>query len=298
METRASYMLVGTFVMVVFFGILGAFLWLPHDDIEYRVKYYDIYFQGSVTGLTEGAKVNYSGVPVGIVKSVELSLKNLDRVKVHVGIRADIPIHADAVASLEMQGITGYTFVQVIGGSPDAPLLEAQGDEKYPVIASKYSSVEELLTSLPKIANQMANFLDRVNLVMDQENREAFTETLHNLKEFSAKLEGLSGPLHELVNETTSAMKTADRNIESVGNELQDVLGGLKGSSKEFNKILNESSGSLQAFGQSGLYELTQTLSEARHTLSSLSSVADQLSENPSQFLFEKEGAGVHVPSH
>lgn len=297
METRASYMIVGTFVLVIFFGILGFFLWLASDDIEFRVKYYDIYFQGSVTGLTEGAKVNYSGVPVGLVKSVELSPKYLDRVRVHVGIRHDIPIHENAVASLEMQGITGYTFVQINGGSKDVPLLTAKEGEDYPVIPSKYSSVEEILTSLPKIANQMANMLDRVNMLIDQENREAFSDTLQSVRSLSAKLDKMADPMAELVEASAKTMKTVDQRIERVGDELQEMLSNLNSSTKSLGDFLQESQGSLKVFGQSGLYELTQTIAEARRAIASISSVADQLNENPSQFLFEKEGVGVRVPA-
>lgn len=298
METRASYMLVGTFVLTIFFGILGFFLWLASDDIEFRVKYYDIYFQGSVTGLTEGAKVSYSGVPVGIVKMVEINPERLDRVQVRVGIRQDIPIHADAVASLEMQGITGYTFVQIHGGTKEMPLLKAKEGEPYPVIPSKYSSVEKILTSLPKIANQMSNMLERLNMIMDQENREAFTDTLQNLRSLSGRLNDMAVPMKDLIQSTTKTMKTVDDRIENIADDMQGLLGNLNRSSKHLDGILNESSASIEVFGQSGLYELTQTIAEARKAMTGLANVTERLNENPSQFLFEKEGVGLRVPTN
>lgn len=87
METRAGYLIVGTFVLLLSTGILAFFLWIAKMDFDYKVKYYTIYFSGSVTGLTLGGPVNYLGVPVGTVKNIKLDLDTPDRVNVLVGLK-------------------------------------------------------------------------------------------------------------------------------------------------------------------------------------------------------------------
>ena len=84
METRAGYLIVGIFVLLLSTGILAFFLWIAKMDFDYKVKYYTIYFPGSVTGLTLGGAVNYLGVPVGTVKNIKLDLDTPDRVNVLV----------------------------------------------------------------------------------------------------------------------------------------------------------------------------------------------------------------------
>ena len=124
METRAGYLIVGTFVLFSFLGILGFFLWLAKSDLDYKGHFYSIYFRGSVTGLTLGGSVNYLGVPVGTVKTIELDSQNPDCVHLVIAIKDNILIKEDAYASLELQGLTGYKLVQIYGGSKESPLLK------------------------------------------------------------------------------------------------------------------------------------------------------------------------------
>ncbi len=274
METRAAYLMVGTFVLATFFGILGFFLWLASDDIEYKANYYDVYFQGSVTGLTVGAKVNYMGVPVGQVKKIGIDPQQSKRVLVNVAINQDIAVHEDAVAWLEMQGITGYTFIQIDGGTADTPLLEAKPGQQYPVMASRYSSVEELLTSLPKIANQLTNLMDRVNLVLDEKNRKALSETLASVQSFSKKLDKMADPLDEMIKNTSKAMKTLDAQASGVGKDVQGF------------------------FKRTEPYQVNRTVSEAHKAASGLNKVINKLDESPRRFLFESPQSGYAIPQN
>lgn len=174
-------MIVGTFVLLSMAGIVGFFLWLAKSDFDYKTHYYTIYFQGSVTGLTIGGNVNYLGVPVGTVKKIELDSKNLEYVNITVAIKDTVPIKEDAYASLELQGLTGYKFVQIYGGSKDSPLLKAKQGQKYPIIPSRYSGVEEIMTTLPRMVNKFTNLVDRINTTFNEENRNRFSDTF---KEF------------------------------------------------------------------------------------------------------------------
>lgn len=274
METRAAYLMVGTFVLATFLGILGFFLWLASDDIEYKANYYDVYFQGSVTGLTVGAKVNYMGVPVGQVKKIGIDPQQSKRVLVSVAIDQDIAVHEDAVAWLEMQGITGYTFIQIDGGTADTPLLKAKPGQRHPVMASRYSSVEELLTSLPKIANQLTNLMDRVNLVLDEKNRKALSETLTNVQSLSKKLDKMADPLEDLITNTTKTMQTIDTQITGVGDEIKGFL------------------------KKTEPYQVNRTVSEAQKAATGLNKVINKLDESPRRFLFESPQSGYAIPQN
>src|SRR3546814_2648667 len=72
METRANYIMVGCFVLLLAFGLLGFVLWLAQFQFEEEYARYDIVFESSVTGLNEGSPVRYRGVRVGEVLSVDL----------------------------------------------------------------------------------------------------------------------------------------------------------------------------------------------------------------------------------
>ena len=95
-------------------------------------------------GLHAASPVRYRGVPVGTVTDIHIDENNSERVVVTIEVTKGTPIKEDAVAALEMQGITGLVNVQITGGSKDSALLEAGPGEALPVIASVPTALEEL----------------------------------------------------------------------------------------------------------------------------------------------------------
>ena len=62
METKASYLIVGTFSLVLLIGLVSAVLWLAGVELDEEFAYYDMYFEGSVTGLKVGNPVRYRNI--------------------------------------------------------------------------------------------------------------------------------------------------------------------------------------------------------------------------------------------
>ena len=69
METRAHYVAVGVFVLVLVAIGFGGVLWIARTQLTTQYAVYDVYFRGPVSGLREGAVVEYNGVPSGRVLS-------------------------------------------------------------------------------------------------------------------------------------------------------------------------------------------------------------------------------------
>ena len=123
METRASYFLVGLFVLVLAVGTVGFIIWLAGFDRESDTMRYRIIVDGSVTGLTEGSVVRYSGVPVGQVQSIALDPKVPGQVDVVIDVKPDTPVRTDTKVTLELQGLAGGLYVLMSGGTEGAPML-------------------------------------------------------------------------------------------------------------------------------------------------------------------------------
>ena len=82
METRASYVVVGTFVLALIAAAFGVVLFLTRTNFEDTPKTYMSYFTGSVTGLQVGSPVRYRGVPVGSVNDIRIDPSDVERVRV------------------------------------------------------------------------------------------------------------------------------------------------------------------------------------------------------------------------
>ncbi len=140
METRASYLLVGTFVLAFTAGLVVFVIWLAKFQFDTEFARFDIHFKGSVTGLSLASPVRYSGVRVGEVVEISLLPDRPDEVRVTIETDSTTPVRADTVATLELEGLTGGLAILLIGKAPDAPPLEAAPGQRYPVIASEAST--------------------------------------------------------------------------------------------------------------------------------------------------------------
>ena len=118
METRASYLLVGSFVLLLVIGLAGFVVWLGKVQLDQAFTRYDIFFTGNVSGLRVGSTVSYRGVPVGEVIDVGVDPDNLERVLTTIEVPADTPIRSDTIASLQSLYRTrflGHKFVSCGG---------------------------------------------------------------------------------------------------------------------------------------------------------------------------------------
>ena len=84
MEREANYITVGAFVLLVI-ALASAFvIWYTDRGDRREYSRYEIYFNGSVSGLSRGSPVRYLGVDVGRVVDITLDDRTPDRVAVVV----------------------------------------------------------------------------------------------------------------------------------------------------------------------------------------------------------------------
>lgn len=285
MEKKANYFIVGSFVMTAFAGILLFTLWIAGSDLDRKMSYYYIYFKGAVTGLLEGSNVNYNGVPIGTVKKIIIDPQNVEQVRVTVGIKSNIPIKEDSTAMLEMQGLTGYVVVQISGGTQESPLLSVKGDQKYPVIPSKASNLQELVASVPEILNKVDSFLDRLNDVVDEKNQKNLHTILENMNQASQSLNTLLPEIHTSVGTLDQTLTQFRKTAETVDDVGQDI-----------KTILYENRAGIATFTNQGLYEFESSIVEAKETLESLSTMIQRLETSPSSLFIPNAQKGFAIP--
>jgi phospholipid/cholesterol/gamma-HCH transport system substrate-binding protein len=316
METRAHYVIVGTFVITVLIGVVISIVWLTRLQFQREGAIYDIYFRGSVSGLNDGAPVNYNGVPIGRVVSIRLDSENVERIRVRIVVDVGIPIKQDAVASLETQGITGQAFVQISGGTNASPPAEIPAGRSYPVIASRQSQLQEALTSAPQLLNRSIEVADRLVLVLNDENRGALTHTLNNLDALTGALAKRSQDIDRVIVDATATMaelRGMATHANSALDRFSDALNDKGGISDKLNTTLDEFSQSAKALGQisghldgmlqenrgafhdfsqRGLSEAEKLIVDSRALVAELNRIADQLDRDPARFLFGNRREG------
>ncbi|MEM9012131.1 MAG: MlaD family protein [Pseudomonadota bacterium] len=240
METRANYAIVGLFTVLVILGGLGFFLWLAQFEADRRFAYYDVLFTG-VSGLGEAGDVRYNGLPVGSVVSLGIDTENPSLVRVRIEVTEETPVKTDTVATLELQGVTGVSYVALSGGSPDSAFLSETTDGIPEIMASR-SAVESIFEGAPQLLETAIQLLEDVNRVVDDENLAAVDNILSNAERATATLDtvltdfaGLSGDLSlaaqeiaEFTGQLDGLVATADNTLLTADETLTTATAALQ----------------------------------------------------------------------
>ncbi len=223
METRASYLLVGTFVLAFAAGLVVFVIWLAKFQFDTEFARFDIQFKGSVTGLSLAAPVRYSGVRVGEVIEISLIPDRPDEVRVTIETDAKTPVRADTVATLELEGLTGGLAILLIGKSPEAPQLEAAAGQRYPVIASEASTLQQVIEGAPELVQKVDLLLARAIDLLNAQNRVSLANSLANIDTFTTTLKEHSGEIGDLIQNASATME----NVRKATASLEELAGNL-----------------------------------------------------------------------
>ena len=126
METRASNIAVGAFVLVLLVGAIGFIFWVGHfsERVAIDRPFLHPLLPARSRGWTSNSNVLFGGIPIGHVTSVEVDPQRSSLARVDIRSRLGTPIRTDSEATLAMQGITGGVLVEISRGTKTARAVE------------------------------------------------------------------------------------------------------------------------------------------------------------------------------
>jgi phospholipid/cholesterol/gamma-HCH transport system substrate-binding protein len=289
---------------VAVFGLLFA-LWAAKYSADKSFQEYYVIFNEPVTGLTEGGSVQYNGISVGTIEELSLNPRDPRQVRARLKLEASAPVKVDTKAKLSQAGITGSPFIQLTGGSPNAPRLVSNDTDTIPVILAEPSALQNIADT----ANKLVARLDKL---MSEENIKHIDNTLTNLDNITAALGDASQKedLRELVRnarvaseQLNATLKSAngtfaniDRELPALLRKLDATLNRLDSAAGGADAILNENRAAIQSFANDGLGQLGPTLGELRALVRDLRRVTDRLDGSPARFLLGRDAPKEFEP--
>ena len=312
MESKVNYTIVGLFVVILLGLLAGFFYWLSHYGYEKRYDYYRINSSGSVSGLNVESPVKFQGLLVGTVYSMGINPKNSSEIEVIIQVEKDTPIKVDTKAMVAPQGITGLSFIELIGNSKDALRLNTSA-EKIANIGTHPSMLVRFEKQFNGISLQMSSLLDKFNILLEDKNINNFSNLLEqstigaerikillnekrfseidnvliNLKEISNSLKKETPKLGYLLDNTNMTVKGFSKNSQKLQLLLEDIELRLHNGEFNFKDM------SLSTF------DTLHSLSRELHSLSAQTRQSLQSFDNsPSDIFFKSNtippGPGEH----
>lgn len=304
METRAHYVAVGGFVLVVVFVAFAAVLWLGRIEFRQELKPFYIFFKGSVAGLSRGSAVQYNGIPVGRVTDIRVDKDNVAQIQVTIEVDSNlVEIKSDARAYLDTNILSGVSIVQIRGGTQQARVLEPEKGHRYPIIKAGQSELEAVKASLPELVGDLKQASHNLNALLDERNRQALADSLQNIRTVTAAFADHSqdvGVILDNTNAAVVAMKTLLHNVDQsytargglkdqASQTLKDygrVAGNLTDTAHQLQQMLAEDRPGLRNFAQTTLPAIGDFVSDAQLLAGNLNQFVVQLQRDPTRLLF------------
>ena len=192
--TRTFELKVGTFILV---GIaIGFLIVFSIGDINLAKSGYNITVTFDfASGLASAAPVRLSGVGVGRVDDVKIVYSEQDK-KSHAEVRAwiesDAKIEENAVVTINTLGLLGEKYLEIIPGTPGAPMVKegAVMKGKDPIV------MEQLTENLVNLSNSASTIMKRLEkgegaigkLLTEDAVYDDLKSITGNFKDFSVEL--------------------------------------------------------------------------------------------------------------
>lgn len=282
---NVNYVLVGVVViaaLALLLVTLGIVTGRTGEAERYHVYY------GNVTGLGFGAPVFYEGFRIGQVAEVtpERGGEEGIRYRVELAVREDWPIPSDSVAQLVSTGLLADVSVGIREGAspqmlaPGSEITGVEGADLFTAmndlageltiltrerirplvdtLATRLESIGNTLDdSTPELMQQASELLERLNrsatsleAMLGQENRQALSEVLGNVRAISADMQHTRERADVLLDALNATVEENRPEIRQSLGDLQRTIGALAQRIDAITHHLESSSRNLDEFSR------------------------------------------------
>ncbi len=296
METKANYVLIGAFTLLVAIFLLLFGLWAAKYSSERTWQEYEVVFNEAVTGLSVGSPVQYNGISVGSITDLSLAPDDPRQVLARIRVDSKTPIKTDTRAKLAMTSLTGPTIIQLSGGTPQSPALDTVDQRQIPIIQTTPSALQN-------IADTSSRIVDRLDKLLDSRNVESIGGTLQNLEALSAALADEKEGLPALITSARDSVQRLEATLDTTNatiaridqgvvdqlppllEKLDTTLVKLNSAAGNADAMLGENRAAINSFTNDGLAQLGPTLAELRSLIRDLRRMTDRLDSGAGRYL-------------
>lgn len=264
MENRAHALAAGLFVVALALCVVVAALWFGgHHE---NTRDYLIVSQRNVTGLNPQAQVRYRGMRAGKVADIDLDPQNPRNILIRIRIDESIPITRATTARLNLQGVTGLSYVMLEDDGSRPELLPAT-DGELPRLEMGVSMMDSLAAAATRVGSlfdeatlrdvkrtlgnlaEASEGLKDLPLILASVRKVLNDDTLRRMNALLAHLERTAGeaaPLTAEVRGLVGSLQTLSTRFDQVGRSaaedtlprVGELINQLQQNSRQLNRVL------------------------------------------------------------
>lgn len=248
MASNRSYTVIGLFLLGAIVLIVGAVLAFGGTRLLANNRTAVIFFDQSVLGLTNGSKVLFRGVQVGIVKNVQLRLDpklGKARIGVTVDMNGNNTVMMNGQATgreltteeLVRRGLRAQLVVWSYVTSQLAVNLDFQPDSKPNFVADR----EDLdYPEIPAVPSEIEQLKDTVSDLPWKQTLTTVNKTMQSMVTLADDMDSLITTLGPNLAQTSESarktMQAAQTTIDSSNAQIEKTLAGLRELTSNVNK--------------------------------------------------------------
>jgi len=268
MEARREQAMVGLFVLVAG-GLLVATVFVLSGAFAGSGKTFHASFPFA-GGLEPGAAVRYAGGPkIGRVEQLRIDPKDQSRIEITFSVKPELPVKTDSKVRIMSMSPLGDNHLEVVPGSQQASLaqsgatLPAEPFVDFNAITARINDIapqaQQLLTTMNQRATELKVTIDRINDLMNDQNRGNLSATIANTR--------------GMLEENRPKLRSTLDHVDKASVKLEPLLDDLRKTSAEANKAIEH----VDALIAEDRPDLHKVLTQLRQNLDSIQDLTGQL---------------------
>ena len=283
MGGKVNYTIVGLFVVGLTTLLIVSALWLGNFFSNQKIYHqYVTYLDESVAGLSINSPVKFNGVEVGFVKDINIDMKEPNWVKLTLNVDQDTPVTKDTYATLKLQGLTGVGYMELDPQGNNNQLLLPSPSDPMPVLRSKESFFGILQNKIGSLLTNITHVSDKLNDVLDDENRK-------NLKESLIKLNQTLKSADQAAYNTAIASKQFPETI----NSIKQTAEAFRSTSQHVDQTMHSGRLALDNFSTQVIPPAVDVLDRIRAVMSNWGLLSAELKQNPAVLIRGKTSSTI-----
>jgi len=268
MESKREQALVGLFVIVAS-GLFIATVFVLSGTLDRGLTPYRAFFKNA-GGISPGAEVRYAGgPPVGRVKQVRPDPGDPRRMEIDFAVKPEIPVKTDCVVVITSNSPLGDNYLGIncetakAGLAPPGYTLKSKEFTSFADISGSIADLtptaKNLLNNLNERVVELRVTLDRVNDLLNDQNRANISSSLSNVR-------GMLEENRPAIRSTVSNLNASSAKVDKLLDDFKKTMAQASDALAHLDATITENRPDLRA-----------AIQDLRRALASVASLSDQL---------------------